>query len=176
MPEYSPMDGTLKIALIGWPDSHKNVLLQAMQHHMRHGEICADADQADLVITADFLPAEPVRVGALIDHLDKQIFLHQYPDEICYADYTLYVRECVVDIAGQDYALGHRETSLMAELLKAGAEGCARDDLLNKVWDYRSDLETHALETQIYRLRQKIEDDPENPKRIMTLEGGYGLR
>ena len=57
----------------------------------------------------------------------------------------------------------------------AGEEGCTREVLLHKIWGYKSDLDTHTLETHIYRLRQKIEAEPDFPNHLLTIENGYKL-
>jgi len=65
------------------------------------------------------------------------------------------------------------EARLLACLLDAAGEDVERDVLLQRVWGYRPGLETHTLETHIYRLRKKIEADPANPSRIVTSGDGY---
>jgi DNA-binding response OmpR family regulator len=68
-----------------------------------------------------------------------------------------------------------REVALILALTQAEGRTLSKDIILRDVWDYRSDLETHTLETHIYRLRQKIEGDPRAPKILITVPNGYAL-
>ena len=45
--------------------------------------------------------------------------------------------------------------------------------LQNKVWGYSLDLETHTVETHIYRLRKKISDLFKDEKFILSHKNGY---
>jgi DNA-binding winged helix-turn-helix (wHTH) protein len=71
--------------------------------------------------------------------------------------------------------LTEKEVRLLRALKEAGPQGLGRDSLLNSVWGYSSALDTHTLETHIYRLRQKMESDPEQPRYLVTMDGGYQL-
>ena len=48
-------------------------------------------------------------------------------------------------------------------------------DLQKEVWDHKSKLETHTVETHIYRLRKKIEKKFNDKIFISSLKGGYKL-
>ena len=49
-------------------------------------------------------------------------------------------------------------------------------DLQKSVWDYSPDLETHTVETHIYRLRKKINYNFNNEKFIISTKKGYMIK
>ncbi len=71
--------------------------------------------------------------------------------------------------------LTEKETSILKYLARYADSYVARDNLLNEVWEYNSEITTHTLETHIYKLRQKLEADPSNAKILVTEPGGYRL-
>ena len=52
-------------------------------------------------------------------------------------------------------------------------EGATKHEILKKVWKHSTKLETHTLESLIYRLRRKIEIDPNNPKILLQQNKRY---
>ena len=67
-----------------------------------------------------------------------------------------------------------REFDLLHFLLRHAGSAFARNELLERVWGASFDGSEHTVNTHINRLRAKIEDDPRNPARIVTVWGvGY---
>lgn len=75
----------------------------------------------------------------------------------------------------QRIRLTSKEVAILKFLYRAGGDVVSRQVLLNEVWGYNAGVTTHTLETHIYRLRQKIETDPNNCKLLLTAPGGYRL-
>lgn len=75
----------------------------------------------------------------------------------------------------KEVKLTEKEQDILIYLYKSKATKVSRDKLLEEVWKYASGVETHTLETHIYRLRQKIEDDPSQPVFLVTDDEGYYL-
>ena len=71
--------------------------------------------------------------------------------------------------------LTNKEVAIVKYLHRASGKPVARAVLLNEVWGYNSGVTTHTLETHIYRLRQKIETVPSQPRLLVTLASGYML-
>jgi len=83
-------------------------------------------------------------------------------------------REAQVD--GQAVELTPREFDLLYFFARQPGKVFSRLDLLNQVWGYQHDGYEHTVNTHINRLRIKIEKNPADPKRILTVWGrGYKL-
>ena len=75
---------------------------------------------------------------------------------------------------GKSTVLGERESRLLRYLIERKGTILSRDELLHEVWGYKSIPLTRTVDVHIAWLRQKIEDDPKNPKYIVTVHGqGY---
>jgi len=71
--------------------------------------------------------------------------------------------------------LTEKEIAILVLLKESAPSKVSRQTMLDKVWAYADGVETHTLETHIYRLRQKIETDPSSPQILLTAEDGYRL-
>ncbi len=71
--------------------------------------------------------------------------------------------------------LTEKETEVLTYLNYHKDKGVTRDDLLNDVWNYADNVDTHTIETHIYRLRQKLLHDLKDNNIIETGDDGYYL-
>ena len=79
-----------------------------------------------------------------------------------------------VTVAGEETAMPLREFELLEYLMRNAGRVLTRGQLIDRVWgsDYFGDTKT--LDVHVKRLRAKIEEDPSNPTRVVTLRGlGY---
>lgn len=68
-----------------------------------------------------------------------------------------------------------KEAALLLALYEAKGQPVAKDALLKGIWGIEAALDTHTLETHIYRLRGKIRDISGSDTIIEASEGGYRL-
>lgn len=80
------------------------------------------------------------------------------------------------DTQEQNIKLTEKETEILSYLLKNKGKNIPRKELLAAIWKYADTVETHTLETHMYRLRQKMEKNPSLPEIIITTENGYTLK
>ena len=80
--------------------------------------------------------------------------------------------------AGENLSFTRREIDILQYLHTNNERPVSRDELLNKVWGYASDLdlETRTVDIHIAKLRRKIENNPTVPEYLITVRGaGYRL-
>ncbi|MEV0943460.1 response regulator transcription factor [Micromonospora wenchangensis] len=79
----------------------------------------------------------------------------------------------VARLHGRELALTLREFDLLAHLMQHPTRALSRAELLERVWGWRFGDQS-TVTVHVRRLREKIEDDPANPRRIVTVWGvGY---
>ncbi len=82
-----------------------------------------------------------------------------------------------VTIGGQEVNLTATEYKLLSYLARTAGRVVTPGQILEKVWGKGYLGETHLLQTNMARLRQKLKDDPRNPRYIMTKPGiGYIMK
>ncbi|MCO7222813.1 response regulator transcription factor [Pleionea sp. CnH1-48] len=94
-------------------------------------------------------------------------------------------KETVIDIQNLALTKGdntqvftRREVEVLQYLYQHKERPVPREELLNKVWGYdkQLDLETRTVDIHIAKIRRKIEDNPKDPQRLITVRGaGYRL-
>jgi len=78
---------------------------------------------------------------------------------------------------GQEVALTPKAIDLLRALIAQRDRAVSRQDLLRDVWGYATSVTTRTVDAHIGELRRKIEDDPANPRHILTVwKKGYRLR
>lgn len=119
---------------------------------------------------------KPQKLGALLRQTGQMLAQPVlYIDDIVLGGYIFKPQEKVLSREGaEDIALTDREVDILAYLVRRHAP-VSRDMLLKNVWQYQEGVDTHTLETHIYRLRQKMEVSAEEPRLLLTVEGGYCL-
>ncbi len=68
--------------------------------------------------------------------------------------------------------LTQREFDILRMMIRNRGEVVTRERLLNEVWGYEDYPTTRTVDTHIFKLRQKLEEDPSNPKYIVSVYGG----
>ena len=107
------------------------------------------------------------------DFLEKVIFdtLKSYSSKIIYLDnVTFYpIKKLLVNSSNLEIRLTEKETDILLFLYYSVNKVVSKDILLHKVWGYSNGVNTHTLETHLYYLRKKLDND----KLITTEKGGY---
>jgi DNA-binding response OmpR family regulator len=73
-------------------------------------------------------------------------------------------------------SLRPKEFELLMALLRRGGKIVPRLELLRDVWGYDADVVSRTVDTHVAELRRKLEDDPANPRYIVTVrKAGYRI-
>ncbi|MCC6342662.1 MAG: response regulator transcription factor [Bryobacterales bacterium] len=96
------------------------------------------------------------------------------PDEYEFGGIHLDFRNYQATRGGEPLLLSPREFELLRFFVRHRGEVVTREQLLEQVWDITSRIMTRTVDNHIAKLRQKVEDEPSDPRWIVTVHrSGY---
>ena len=116
----------------------------------------------------------PINIYNLIEKINIQLIKYKYnfQSKIRVKNYSLDLNSRTIFIENKSLKLTEREMEIILFLNDCKTPQKI-NDLQNKVWSYSSELETHTVETHIYRLRKKISNSFQDEHFIISTDNGY---
>jgi DNA-binding response OmpR family regulator len=129
---------------------------------------------ADDYLAKPFEPAELLaRVGALL----RRACLLQTNGRDSAFEFgfvTVDFRRTTVWRDGKLVEMSAREFELLSYFIQQQGTTLSREELLREVWGYDGGTLTRTVDAHVWMLRQKLEEDPQNPRYFLTVRGlGY---
>lgn len=142
--------------------------------------ICGDAAATEPRAAVPVLPlrhGKPLRLGALLRQARQMVEEPAlYLGAFKIGSYEFSPQEKTLARNGaEDIQLTDKEVDILVHLARQSPAAVMREDLLKDVWRYQDGVDTHTLETHIYRLRQKMEAVADAPQILVTDGRGYRL-
>jgi two-component system response regulator VicR len=132
---------------------------------------------ADDYLVKPFSPRELVlRVKAILRRMNRtpQTGAHVLEDVIRFGELEIYPTSRIVKVNGKNSELTLKEFDLLQFFAQHPDQVFSRNQLLNQLWDFDFYGDTTTVTVHIRRLREKVEENPSQPKYIRTVWGiGY---
>ena len=116
----------------------------------------------------------PIKIEKLIDKINTQLIKQRYnfQSKINIKNYNLNFNSRIITNKENELKLTEREIDIIL-FLNENKKPQSVDALQKKVWGYSLDIETHTVETHVYRLRKKINEKFNDREFIISHDQGY---
>lgn len=144
--------------------------------------LTAETDEVILVkcleMGANDFIIKPFSFSVLLARIRIHIDQHQMSGEAVFVigTNTIYLRKkFVIDINGRKSLFTEKEIELLKYLHRANEKVVNAKELYREIWGSSVELNTHTLESHVYRIRRKIEPNSKIFIHLITCDGGYKL-
>lgn len=140
--------------------------------------LSAKTDKEDklngIILGADDYIEKPIDIDILLAKI-RGIFKRRYSiEKIVEGNLILNTVQQILTVGKKEYELTTKECELLKILMENKNTTLKKEYLFNTIWGSDSDTELQSLTVHIKWLREKIEEDPKEPKHIITVWGvGY---
>ena len=118
----------------------------------------------------------PVKISKLVEKINVELMKKNYEkqSQIIINDYTIDLNSRELHFDKTKLKLTEKEINAIIYMSKS-KNSVSIDDLEKNVWKYQSGIETHTVETHIYRLRKKILKTFKDENFILSKKNGYQI-
>ena len=146
--------------------------------HKNHSNYLVISNQKNINIDNQFvIDSIPINIFKLVEKINIEFLKLQFNSQS-----EIRINNYIIDINSREiltkYArlkLTEKEINTITYLSKSD-KPVSIDELQEKVWSYQTDIETHTVETHIYRLRKKILNTFKDNDFIISEKNGYQIK
>ncbi len=171
---------------IGLPDGDGRDMCKLLREHGHTIPVLmltSHSSDADIVsgfqVDATDYITKPFRFAVLLARLESHLKNWERQEDATYTigPYRFHPTDQVLENieSGEKIPLTRKENVTLKQLYRAAGKRLSRQELLEKVWGYSEDIDTHTLETHIYRLRRKLKVNDSSQQLLVSEAGGYRL-
>ena len=119
----------------------------------------------------------PINIFKLIEKINIQFLKLQFNSQS-----SVKVNNYIIDLNSREMLINNTKLKLTEKeintiiYLSKSNQPVSINELQKKVWSYQSDMETHTVETHIYRLRKKISNIFKDEEFIISKKNGYQIK
>ncbi len=119
----------------------------------------------------------PINIFKLVEKINIEFLKIQFSNQS-----EVVVNKYIIDLNSREMLINNKKLKLTEKeintiiYLSKSNKPVSIDELQEKVWSYQSDMETHTVETHIYRLRKKILNTFNDNEFIISKKNGYQIK
>ena len=135
-------------------------------------KILSNIDNKNIIILSEL----PVKILDLIEKININLLKlkYSYQSNFQIKEYKLDLNSRVISFEKKDLRLTEREIEIIL-FLNSKDKPQSIDVLQKEVWGYSENLETHTVETHVYRLRKKINETFDDSNFLVSSKDGYKI-
>ena len=149
--------------------------LKELNYDQKNNYLIVSKKKIEGIKNSLILENVPIKFEKLIEIINIKFLKNKFLDQsnIKIGEYDLDLNSRKISLGDKSLNLTERETNLI--IFIKDEKNVTIKELQKMVWDYSPDLETHTVETHIYRLRKKMKETFGDENFILNTSNGYSI-